>query len=117
MRMTERIEQLVQALPSDSATVTLTRADLHTWLADSPTLPAENRDLTVEEVGELMGRSPSTIRGWLIAGDLVGYKLFGRSWRVTRTEYDAFRARQATPKPAPEDPAAPVDISEWRKVR
>ena len=41
-------------------------------------------DLTVAGVAELLGRAPSTIRGWLSSGKLRGYKL-GREWRIPRS--------------------------------
>lgn len=69
------------------------------------------RDLTGEEVGEEMQRSPSAVRRWLISGDLRGYKLNDKAWRVPRSALDAYRARQAgeLPDDLPDD-GEPVDI-------
>lgn len=46
---------------------------------------ARVRDLRVAEVAEETCRSPSTVRGWLISGQLRGYKLQGPDWRVPRS--------------------------------
>lgn len=39
-------------------------------------------DLTLEEVAEQVGRAVSTVRGWCASGELRGYRLNGREWRV-----------------------------------
>ncbi len=51
-------------------------------------------DLRVEEVAEMFGRSPQRIRDWLRAGELDGYKLHGKEWRVTRAAFREFQERQ-----------------------
>jgi excisionase family DNA binding protein len=58
--------------------------------------PRSLAGLTVEEVASELGRSASTVRGWLIRGDLVGSKLCGREWRVKRSDLAAFIDRQST---------------------
>lgn len=119
MTVAERIRQLVAALPSDASAVTLTRADLTALVdSDGEGTPRHSRDLTVEEVAEETRRAPSTVRGWLIAGELRGYKLNGRDWRVTPEalrQYLADQAGEGT-KDAPA-PSGPVDIGAWRKGR
>lgn len=40
-------------------------------------------DYTVEEVGQVLDRAPSTVRTWIGQGRLRAYRL-GREWRVTR---------------------------------
>lgn len=52
-------------------------------------------DLTVEQVAAELSRAPSTVRGWLGAGELAGYKLRGREWRVPRASLRAFLDREA----------------------
>jgi excisionase family DNA binding protein len=62
--------------------------------------PGVGRDLTVEEVAALVGRSPSTVRVWLETERLRGYRLGGRSWRVPAAAVTEFRAQQPTGKGA-----------------
>jgi excisionase family DNA binding protein len=83
----DRLRALAAALPSDTSSVTLTRADLVALLGERGAAPADGppRDLTVEEVAGEVHRADSTIRGWLLRGDLRGYKLNGRDWRVPRS--------------------------------
>jgi excisionase family DNA binding protein len=113
----ERLRQRATPLPSDVSAVTLTRADLLALIEDSSEAhPANARDMTVEEVAEETRRAPSTIRGWLIAGELEGYKLNGRDWRITRAALRAYLEDQGGADESP--PAAgDVDIGAWRKVR
>ena len=120
MEISERIRRLMAALPSDASAVTLTRADLAALVEG--TSPEHSsppvRDLTVEDVAEETQRAPSTVRGWLIAGDLGGYKLNGRDWRVTRAALRAYLDSQKegthvgrrTPQVEAE-----VDITAWRR--
>ena len=119
MELSERIRRLMAALPSDASAVTLTRADLAALMegtSPDPFSPAV-RDLTVEEVAEETHRAPSTVRGWLIAGDLKGYKLNGRDWRVTRAALRAYLDNQKETtragRRAP-DLEDEVDIAAWR---
>lgn len=119
MNLSDRIRALIAALPSDDSAVTLTRADLAALvegtISDQPSPPL--RDLTVEEVAEETQRACSTVRGWLIAGDLNGYKLNGRDWRVTRAALRAYldnqkegtHAGRSTPEVEDE-----VAIGAWR---
>ena len=115
MTLTERLRQLVAALPSDDAAVSFTRADLVALIeSDSSETPVgSTRDLTVEEVAKETGRAPSTVRDWLISGALCGYKLNGRDWRVSR--YSLREYLEAQPTEKGETPSQ-VDIAAWRKV-
>jgi len=60
-------------------------------------------DLTVEDVAAVLGRAPSTIRTWLGAGELDGYKLRRREWRVPREALEELRdeARAGAVGPSP----------------
>jgi excisionase family DNA binding protein len=71
------------------------------------------RDLTVDEVAEHFRRAPSTIRGWLVRGDLRGYKLNGRDWRVPRSALAEYEQRQREPR---QDTSDDVDLSSWRRI-
>ena len=116
--MLDRLRQLASALPSDDSSVTFTRADLEAllWEDDHGEVAAESvRDLTVEEVGEETGRAPSTVRGWLIAGALRGYKLNDRDWRVPRSALRDYVTKQIEMSGPPSE-TSEVDITAWRRV-
>ncbi|OLC08939.1 MAG: hypothetical protein AUH42_00245 [Gemmatimonadetes bacterium 13_1_40CM_70_11] len=74
-------------------------------------------DLTVAEVATLFQRAPSTVRQWLESGQLEGYKLFGREWRVTRAAVAALqeRQRQGGDRRGPVPSAG--SLADWRKLR
>lgn len=112
----ERLRHLVQvADPDGMVTVRWLAGVLGVRLEDGePTEEGPLRDLSVEEVAAAMGRSPSTVRGWLIAGALRGYKLNGRDWRVTRAALEEYRAKQGAATPPPSED--PVDVSAWRRA-
>jgi excisionase family DNA binding protein len=44
---------------------------------------------TAEQVAALLQLSPKTIKDWLRAGKLPGYKI-GRAWRVRQEDLEAF---------------------------
>ena len=117
MTLRERLEQLAAALPSDGASVTLNRAALLTLLSlDACEVATGPRDLTVEEVATATGRASSTVRGWLLAGDLPGYKLNGRDWRVRRS---ALRTYVGDQRHLPNQLGTRQDnedISAWRRI-
>jgi excisionase family DNA binding protein len=71
-------------------------------------------DLTVKDVAAAMELSTSTVRGWLSAGLMHGYKLNGRRWRVTRIELREFQRRQAEGKNVESE--EDIDIKAWRRV-
>lgn len=86
MTLADRLAAVVDGMPEDGA-VTLPVAWLRAQLeAEESGDGAGGRiaNLTVEEVAEELGRRPSTIRGYLGSGDLRGYKLRGREWRIPR---------------------------------
>ncbi len=114
----DRLGQLASALPSDDSAVTFTRAGLMALLDGGwcRVIATSAQELTVDEVAEQMRKAPSTVRGWLISGDLRGYKLNNREWRMPRSALRDYIARQAeTGHQATE--TAEVDIAEWRKVQ
>ena len=74
-------------------------------------------DLTVTDLAQRFRRHPSTIRQWLGAGRLEGYKLFGREWRVPVAAVAAFQDQQRHVRERRSSPArvAP-SLADWRKV-
>ena len=75
-------------------------------------------DLSLVEAAEKLGKAPSTIRSWLLAGELAGYKLH-REWRITRASIRAFLEDQKNGGGTrmPPSRGKPADLSEWREAR
>lgn len=109
------ISRLIDALPSGSASVTLTRSDLVALRDANQGGPSVDGDLTVEETASVVGRSTSTVRGWLSQGQLSGYKLNGRDWRVPRTALQRFLNGQGKGHVGADQTIG--DLSEWRRVQ
>ena len=98
--------------------MTLTRSDLVALLDNhvADVASAPSRDLTVEEVAHETRRAPSTVRGWLISGELRGYKINNRDWRVPRPALQEYlTGESAEPSAGEEEPMD--DIGAWRRVR
>lgn len=120
-----RLEALAASLPTDSAAVTLTRADLKDLLgqnddaAEDTEETAPVADYTVQDVAEALDRSPSTVRGWLSDGVLRGYKLRGREWRVPRAAFQEFQEAEAAGDASRRREGRPeeeeVDLGAWRR--
>jgi excisionase family DNA binding protein len=105
-----RLRELANGLP-DGATVQITRGDLLELLAEVEPSTAPARDLTVEDVAASLGRSCNSVRRWLAAGDLRGYRLQGRAWRVPAGALEDFRNGVRPPTtPTP-------DLGSWRRHR
>ena len=119
MTLAERINQIVAALPSPDSSVTPTRAVLANMLEEDvgQASTAQHGDLTVEQVATQTNRAPSTIRGWLIDGDLRGYKLNERDWRITQVALREYLDERESKPEQPAHEGQPVDISAWRGVR
>lgn len=71
---------------------------------------AESVGLTVEELAEKTGRSPSTVRAWCRRGELPGAYQLGGSWRIPAS---AFAERQKAIDIEPSEPA-PANLAAWR---
>lgn len=124
------IQTLAAALPPGSA-VPVPREWLLELLAPTgplPALPTEPRplapDLTCRQAATVLGRHESTVRAWLEAGELEGYKQRGREWRVTPAALERFRERERARKPGAAASADPIasngaraDLGAWRRVR
>ena len=82
-------------------------------------------DMTVEEVGGILKRSPSTVRHWCRTGLLPGaYLLRGKQWRIPRAAVLAFQraeaehqANRSTQEPHGPRHVGPVDLGSWREGR
>ena len=116
MTIAKRLRQLASALPSDDAAVTITRADLSSLLEEEAGGPVPSRDMTVEEVAGEVGRAPSTVRGWLLPGELRGPNLNGRDRRVPHPALMVYLSEDSE---TDDFPAATreIDITAWRSVR
>jgi len=74
-------------------------------------------DLTVTDLAQRFRRHPSTIRQWLEAGRLEGYKLFGREWRVPLAAVAAFQDQQSHgPEREGSLARGAPSLGDWRKV-
>ncbi len=117
MRLARDLALAVEGIP-DGGSVTLPVA----WLRERLRLegPVENVvvDLTVEQAAKKLGRSPSTVRNWLAAGQIPGaYRFKGREWRTPPSALERFLDKQRT---GPQATAATVGarapaLDEWRK--
>ena len=115
MTLAERILQIVDALPSPDSSVTLTRTDLVGMVEESGGVDAA--DMTAFQVAAKTNRAASTIRGWLISGELRGYKLNQRDWRVTQGALKEYLETQKDPSEEQQPAGGSVDISAWRRAK
>jgi hypothetical protein len=80
----------------------------------------EPADLTVAEVAARYGRSPSTVRGWIVRGALTGvYKFQNREIRIPLAALATFEANQRTvetPRPAAPHRASRVDWTAYKRA-
>ncbi|HZQ37077.1 MAG TPA: helix-turn-helix domain-containing protein [Dehalococcoidia bacterium] len=62
---------------------------------------ADESELTVAEVAARLRLNPETVRRWLKAGRLRGYRLGGTKagWRVRVSDLEAFKQRAAGERP------------------
>ncbi len=75
-------------------------------------------DLTVEEAAAELGRAPSTVRGWLGSGELRGYRLNGREWRVPRAAVHDYLERQKNGnRQVTKANGKAADLSAWKNVK
>jgi excisionase family DNA binding protein len=116
VNLLEALQAFAEELPPGTA-VPVPRETILELLSAIPRT-ASQVDLTVEEVARRFGRSPSTVRGWLASGDLAGYRLRRREWRVPPDALDAFQQRERQ-RPNPEAGARPLQgsLGDWRSVR
>ena len=116
--MIDRLRTIVDALPPD-ASVTFSVAWLTALLdaeGDSP--GTTGRLLTLEQAGEIMARSPGTVRTWANGGQLPGaFKLNNRTWRIPESALQRFIAQQQSGEHEPPTVGSSesVDLGAWRK--
>lgn len=129
MSLVESLRKAIQPLPPN-ASLTLSvewiRAGLEIeGIAASPAQPSEpEADLTVEQVAEIMGKKPGTVRGWIRNGlngiRLAAYHFTAKEYRITRAAVDDFldaqRRRTMEPKPLARQPGSD-DLGRWRTAR
>ena len=115
MGLVARLRAMVEHMPPD-ASVTLSVDWLRAQLVDEGDAPGMGL-LTLDEVAELCGRAPGTVRTWLNTGQLDGFKLLGRSWRVRASALQEFIVRQEAGEHEPPTvrESGPVDLGAWRK--
>jgi excisionase family DNA binding protein len=94
LTLRDRLRRIVEALPPGAA-VSLPRDQLAAWVgADEP---PPLTDLTVAEAAEILGRRPSTVRGWCASGELRAYRFRSREWRIPHSAIRELQDRQAAP--------------------
>ena len=89
-------------------------------LADGHTVSAKaggemQADYTVAQVAEMFVRSKQTIRDWIKSGQLRGYLLNNREYRVTRAALEEYQEGQRNGTPRV-DRGEDVDLGAWRDV-
>lgn len=73
--------------------------------------------LTVQEVAQLTGRAPSTVRVWAGSGRLPGaYRLQGREWRIPRSALRALAEGGGAAESGPDLKPPPGGLRAWREV-
>ena len=116
MGLVDRLRAIVDPMPAD-ASVTLSVAWLRELLGAEGDSDGMDCLLTIDEAGEVMGRSPSTIRTWLNTGRLDGFKLNARSWRIRESALRSFIERQESG--GHEAPtirsSSSVELGDWRQ--
>ena len=113
MTALERLRQLAEALPEGGGVV-LGRDFLLELVAEQGT--AAGRDLSVQQIAERFGRSPSTVRSWLERGLLRGFRFMGREWRIPLAALVEFEeSHRAHGKQDQGRRGQPVDLGAWRR--
>ena len=116
MSLRDRLSRLASALPSEDASVVLSKRDILALVQGEVEGEDQRSDLTVEQVADETGRAPSTVRGWLLSGHLRGYKLNGRDWRVPPHALRAYLDGQSRGSNESTREPDGGDISDWRHL-
>ena len=74
--------------------------------------------LSLEEVGERVGRAVSTVRTWANSGKLPGaFRLNGRDWKVPESALADYLDAQKNPNSQTGVHPQSTDLGSWRSVR
>lgn len=116
--MTTEFRAWLTTLAEAEATIPARVVLAHLPAEDSPN-PTGLADPTIEEVARELGRAPSTVRGWRLAGEFPGAYQLGREWRIPRADVRAYldRLRPTHETPAPSSdtpPLSPPNLGSWR---
>lgn len=108
--LASELSKILSELPPDAMLpVSWIRARL-----DAP-LPVEtDGDLSCADIGAILHRTAGCVRGWCFRGELKGYRLNNRDWRVSRKSLRQYLDAQGG-SPAAEK--SPTDLSSWREKR
>ena len=115
MGVIDRLKAIIDVMPNGGS-VSLPVTWLRDLLDAEGDSPGMDRLLTREEVSEVVGRSPSTVRTWLNTSRLDGFKLNGRAWRIRESAPRSFIERQESGEHEPPTIRSPrsVELGDWR---
>ena len=92
MDLTDRLKAIIEGMPQDGS-VQFPVAFLSQLIEAEGAGPGVGRLLTLQEAGDIVGRSPGTLRTWANSGQFEGaFKLQNRSWRVPEKALQKFTA-------------------------
>ena len=91
MRLSERLNKLIDGVPKDSSII-LTVETIEEWLGGNAS--GLEQDLTVEDVGKFFGRTGQTVRRWIRDGRLDAYHFQGREYRITESAIEEFQSKE-----------------------
>ena len=92
MGLIDRLKAIIEGM-RDGGSISLPVTWLRDLLDAEGDSPGMGRLLTLEEAGEVVGRSPSTVRTWLNTRRLDGFTLNGRAWRIRGSALRSFIER------------------------
>ncbi len=126
----DTIRQMIAPMPTGSAVMlpvdwlrtVLDGAEVSSTAAAQAS-PALAMDYTIGQVATLIGRKPSTVRGWCGAGLLTAYRLNNRDWRIPADALQEFQRTQREQQHSRRHHRQgrrrtnePVDLQAWRRV-
>ena len=115
MGLIDHLKAIINGLP-EGGSVSLPVTWLRDLLDAEGDSPGTGRLLTLEEAGEIVRRSPSTVRTWLNTSRLAGFKLNGRTWRIRESALRSFIERQESGEHEPPTirSSGSVELGDWR---